>query len=259
MLHDTSASFDLIPDDVILLNWHYAVDPDILDRFVLANKHVLLGNCLPSGLSNYRDRFAAGYKGFSVSNWIVSDRFGMQHWHTIYELGYGAAIAWGHQRKEWKHIKNVQDVFGELFRFWNQETLDAPHLEVVHTIAKPWPVGEDYYMKKPHNDEEVLTVGAYHVTYEEGTAEDLPVIYSTNVGGHYAIVERYVPGDGWTYGSSRSLSSTASACDVQLREDGVWYKTVYPLKGKVASCVYVPKEGMEEYILVDSMTPVNDR
>lgn len=257
IIHDMGDCADMLPDDIWYLNWTWECVPYILDDFIRRKRKVIYGNCTCSEMPNSKQRFAAGVEGFSVSDWLCTTEEGLQRWNTMYDLGYGAALCWGHTREEWMHEQNTEDVFREMYCFRNHETLQKSHIEVKHTIVKPWEQGEQYYEKIPYANKEKMTLGNYVINYADGRTEKVPVWYALNIGRKDAIKERWESPRGWRYVVDKHLTTTASVCDIEKREDGIWYKTVFPTNGKVVSCVYVPNAGLEEYVEVDKIMIVN--
>jgi len=257
VIPETISCMDAIPDDLICVNWYWSLEPRIIDEFLLRGKTMIYGNCKMAGMTNCKDRFAAGAQGVSISCWHDSSEAGMQRWNTQFDLGYGAAVCWGHNRKENEHEKNLADTFAGLYRFRNRETLAGSYIEVVHTLKKAWEDGEKYYSDLPYADEKNMTLGEYAVQYEDGSSESFPVLYTLNIGTGNAVTERWSSAISWSYALDKHLTTVASVCDFEKREDGVWYKTVFPTRGNVVTCKYIPKDGLEEYVAVKEIEIVN--
>ncbi len=250
VIHDTADCMHMLPQDIICLNWYWATEPRILDDYLLNNRIMVYGNSYMAGMMNWKERFAAGAKGISVSNWVDSSEAGMQRWNTVFDLGYGAIICWNHERKEQDHARNLKDTFAGLYRYRNRETLKGSHIEVLHTAVQTWENGEKYYEDLPYADEADMTMGAYVVRYEDGSCDTFPVLYSLNIGTRDALTERWADVRAWQYKVDKHLTTVASVCDFEKREDGIWYRAVFPTKGNAVSCEYVPKAGLEKYVAV---------
>ena len=257
VIHDVGDCADMLPDDIWYMNWYWLYEPRVIDDFLLRGRKMVYANCTCSCFPNSKERFAAGAAGISVSNWLSSTEAGAQRWNTLYDLGYGAALCWGHTRKEWMHEQNNRDVFKDLYQFRNRETLQSSYIEVEHTVLKNWKAGEQYYDNLPYADEEKMTLGEYVVTYSDGSKEAFPVLYSLNIGTKEAITERYESPLEWCYRVDKHLTTVASVCDVEKKADGVWYRTVFPIKDKVIACEYIPREGLEEYVGVERIIIIN--
>lgn len=250
LIHDVGDCADMLPDDIWYLNWYWVYEPKFLNDFLARGRKMIYANCYSAGLQNTKQRFAAGATGISVSDWLCTTEDGLQRWNTLYDLGYGAAICWGHTREEWTHEQNNADVFRELYRFRNHDIRTSDHVEVKHRITKHWEQGEAFYENIPFANEEKMTIGHYEVTYTDGRTEQFPVLYTLNIGTKDAVSERYEHPLEWRYEVDKHLTTVASVCDIEKAEDGIWYKTVFPVKGEVTSCSYVPKQGTEGYVEV---------
>lgn len=257
VIHNTAACMHMLPEDIICMNWYWATEPRIIDDYLMNGRTMVYGNCYMAGMMNWKERFAAGVQGISVSNWLDSSEAGMQRWNTLFDLGYGSVICWNHDSQEVDHAKNLADTFEALYRLRNGKTLNDPHVEVVHTASKTWEIGEQYYDDLPYAEEEKMTLGSYVVRYEDGSSDSFPVLYSLNIGTKSAITERWAGARTWEYKVDKHLTSVASVCNFEKKKDGIWYRTVFPTKGNVVSCDYVPNEGLEEYVNVAEVKIVN--
>ena len=253
VIHDTTDCMHMLPDDIICLNWYWSVEPRVLDDYLIHGRNVIYGNFHMSGMRNYRERVAAGVQGFSLSNWLDSSEAGMQRWNILFDLGYSSAICWGHDRSEDDYEGNLKDTFEALYRYRNRDTLCGSHIEVVHTVEKTWENGERYYDELPYADEADMKLGEYVVHYEDGSCETFPVLYALNIGTKTASMERKISTRTWKYDIDKHLTTVASVCLAEKREDGVWYKTVFPTRSHVSSCEYIPQMGLEECVTVEEI------
>ena len=243
-----------LPADIMYCNWYYACDPDIANNvFYREGKDMIIGNALPSTLNNYKQRFAYGAQGISVSNWAETSEYNMQEWGAPFELGYGSIICWNHDRDELDHEKNVFETFNGLYNLRNYDVLKGNHLEVKHTVVKDWADGRKYYGEMAMVDTDFLTLGNYEVTYTDGRTEKFPAMFSLNISYSGVRLERCANRLNWDYSIDSDISHTASVCDISKEADGIWYKAVMPLNGEVAKCEYVPKKGFEDYVEVKSI------
>jgi len=252
IIHDTADCMDQLPKDILYVNWYWSVEPRILDEYLTRGMDMIYGNCNPASLNNYKERVRAGAKGLSVSNWVETTEKGMQAWGTVFGMGYGAALCWGHGRKEWEYEQNVLDVMRELYLFRNRDTLNMPHLEAVHTLTESWKEG-DTACGQPYYDEEALTVGEYRIEYADGTLQHIPVQYRIHIGTRNARLVRWDSARNWMYSTDAHMTMTASVCDLVKDSDGIWYKTVFPLREGALQCSFVPREGFDTQVLVKQM------
>lgn len=257
VIYDMGDCLHMLPEDIIYVNWCWSLDERVVDDFLLNGKHMVYGNFRPSGVADFRMRVEAGAKGYSVSNWFDSSEAGLQRYRVLFELGYGASICWGHNRPENDYVGHVHTVLDALYRFRNRDTLRGSYVEVLHTATKEWENGERYYNALPYADEPDMTMGEYRVTYEDGSCEAFPVLYTINIATKTAVMERTISERAWNYQGDKHLEAIASVCGVEEREGSLWYKTVFPIKAKVTFCEYVPKAGLEEYVEIAEINIVN--
>ena len=250
---DTADCIDLLPDDIMYCNWYFFLEPRLKDELLKRGKDMIYGNFVSTIITSPKKRFELGAKGLSISSWAETSKICTQLWGTTFELGYGSIIAWNHERTELDHIQNMHDTFDGLFKLWNRETLSSKHLEVTHTVTKSWPEGRKYAGKMSKFDPEFLTLGAYEVTYKDGTKEEFPVMFCINISYSTARLERCMSPDKWMYKTDLDICCPASCCTVSQDEGKMWYSTVMPLSGEVEKCEYVPKCGFEDYVSVKSI------
>lgn len=248
LIHYTADCIDRLPKDIIFDHWYWSIEPRLLDPFLERGLNMIYGNCDPSGLNNYKQRFKFGAKGYSVSNWIATTEEGCQVWGTTFGMGYGAVISWKHDRNDKDFGINLKDTFDILYDFWNRETLLSPHIEVLHTCNGEWEEGNRYYDNLPYPDRKKLTVGNYVVTYKNGKTEKFPVMYILNIASCDVSLERWDSGGAWSYAKDKKLTVTSSVCNFKKIGNKVYYKTVFPLKGEVESVEYIPLSGHEKLV-----------
>ena len=72
----------------------------------------------------------------------------------------------------------------------------------------------------------------------------------TNITHRDVSLDRCEGSVNWEYRTDPDFPRLASKCKMSEDADGVWYIAVMPLKGEVEKCVYVPKNGFEDYVAV---------
>jgi hexosaminidase len=253
---DTADCMDMLPKDIIHVNWLWACEPQINDDFLKRNLEMVYGNLDMTGLWDCKERFALGAKGISISNWIESDEKGFQHWDALFMLAYGATQCWGHTRKPFEYERIVFDAFEQLYRFRNREILKGKYLEVVHTTEDSGAEGKKFY-ETPYVPDKDMYLGKYVVSYTDNTTEEIPVLYAHNISCRDASTDWYSSPRFWGFLTDNRLTVAISVCNIEKRPDGIWYKAVFPVKGEIASCKYVPCDGGEDFVTVDKMTYKN--
>lgn len=254
VIAEMSGCSERLPADITYCNWCYACDPAIADNvYYREGKDMILGNAVPSCINNYKERFAFGTQGISVSCWASTDEHALQQWGTLFELGYGSIICWNHDRTEFDFAQNVAETYHGLYRLRNRDILSAPHLEVTHTVTRDWADGTKYYEKMGVGDTNDLTLGHYLVTYADGTNEQFPVLFSLNISYRGVKTERCISNRNWDYIIDPHLSRPATGCDIRKDGEDMWYTAAFPLRGEVVSCTFVPKKGFEGFVQVKEM------
>ena len=254
VIESTEGCSTRLPADITYCNWYYSYKTDIEDNiFYREGKDMILGNTVPSCLNNYKQRFAHGTQGISVSNWAETSELNMQQWGVPYQLGYGSVICWNHDRTEYDHRQNVLDAFKGLYELRNRETLAGAHLEVEHRMTKKWEEGKKGFGSMAMLDTDSITLGNYRVTYSDGKEDDFPVMLNINISYGDIKFVRGISQDSYVYCEQGDFHHTASVCDVTGIDGDIWYKTVMPLNGDAVKCEYIPKKGMEEYVEVKSI------
>ena len=244
----------MLPEDITYVNWYYAEDPAVRENvFYKQGKDMILGNALPSSITNYKERFKYGAQGFSVSCWGETSEINMQSYQTVFQMGYGSVITWNHGRSEMMHERNVFDTFDTLYKLRNRKTLSGPHIEVTHALVKEWADGRKYYKSMERVDQDFLTIGEYRVTYKDGGEEAFPVIFSINITHKDISLERCASKLSWCYTNDNDYPVVASKCRINKELDGIWYTTALPISGDVESCKFVPRKGFEGYVEVKNI------
>lgn len=246
VIEDTQRAIDLLPKDIICLNWYHSYDPEINDIFLRKGFPMIYGNCAPARLPNVRLRFSLGAQGISVSSWTVTREHDLQLWQSgfFYEVGYGALVCWDAEHSELDYEKNAARVRKQLFERRNEKTLSAPHLKVRHVITESISELEGYYNGRlPYCEDDVLTLGDYVVEYSDGSTDSYPVIYAVNASLADAKTGRAESGSAWYYAADPKLNKIVPQALPIITDDGFVYECVFPLKkASVAGVSYVPRK-----------------
>lgn len=250
---DTADCIDMLPKDIIHANWLWACEPQITDEFLKRGLESVYSNLDMTGIWDCKERFKAGGKGVSVSNWVESTEKGFQHWDAIFHLGYAATQCWGHTRRVYDQDELLLDIAEHLYKFRNRETLKGKYLEVVHAAEDAGIENKKFY-EMPYVADEKMYLGKYVVEYLNGEKEEIPVLYAHNIGYRHAGVCWYSSPRYWGFMMDNRLTVAFSVCNFEKRDNGVWYKTVFPLKSEAVSCSFVPGDGMEGHVTVDRIT-----
>ncbi len=252
-IHYTAGCIDLLPKDITMVHWHWTYETRLNSLFLQKGYDMILGNCFPENITNYKQRFGYGTKGFCISNWRTTTEEGSQIWGTQFSIGYGTVITWHHEREESEFMRNVRDAFDALYYYRNYETLRGKHLKVTHTLVGDWAVERATRLRKPITIKDEYTIGHYCVEYKDGRVERFPVQYWLNIGFADAKRERWACTATWSYTTDRGLTVPSSVSNLKMIGNKNYYETVFPLSGDVSKVTYVPSTEKGNLVDVKSM------
>ena len=212
--YKTPSAIRRIPKDIVMLDfiWYFHVDKDIEDNLLAEGFDVIMGNMYSSHYPRYESRIRkAGMRGAQVSAWVSTEEGALAREGKLYDLLYSAQMLWSdsytrHARYSYdKIISAMLPRLREKMRgvcypslgahtetaLWDGgafEPTDAKcdlalavggrfdSLLIEHTATAP-------LHRLPWKPLEVI--GAYAITYADGTEASLPVTYAGNIS-HYA-------------------------------------------------------------------------
>lgn len=158
-------------------------------------------------------------------------------WSSMSDVAYAALQAYDPNYSDEAFKENFLLSADWLYWFYNRETLAGAHVEITHTFTgKPF----DNEDAEPAGDLSLL--GYYHVIYENGDRDTVPVHTDYNVGvceATLALAEN--PHNYNMYKSvSKHVWRTLSAARISEREDGIYYTFSIPARSSVKEVVYEP-------------------
>ncbi len=247
----TEGCVDMIDRDVKVMDWSWASSPDVYSEPLKAGLWTIYGNMESGCLMNWKERVEAGIKGLSVSCWTPSTEVHFQKYPTLFHLGYGALMLWGRDFDENRYVENSFRTLHDMYRFRNAETLEKPHLEIVHA-AKVVLKGRNEKMRVscPYIEEKDIKLGDYCITYEDGSEELVPILSNHNIGLATARMDRWEDPRFYCWNYDRQFTEPAAVCDYLLEDGSLWYKIVLPTKGKVVNVELLPLPEHEDDILL---------
>ena len=253
VIENTEAAIDMIPKDIICMNWYHSIDPEINDIFLRKGFPSIYANCNPGCLGNIKKRIAFGAEGISVSSWTVTREHDFQLWQggMTFHVGYGALICWEDSHDEMLYEKNADRVRRQLYLRRNAEALHSHHLTAVHRLTAKIPELEGYFTGSlPYCEEDKLTLGEYVVTYENGEEEKFPVLYSVNLSIADVKTGRCESEGSWVYATDPRLNKVVPSALPKEYPNGFAYECVFKLKGKAKDVKYVARSGRESAVEV---------
>lgn len=236
-MKDRQKSFSLVNPEIRIWNWYYAGNTEIKDPFLADGRYAVYGNYRPMCTAKWQERVAAGIRGFSISNWVETTREETMRWSSMSDVAYAALQAYDPNYSDEAFKENFLLSADWLYWFYNRETLAGAHVEITHTFTgKPF----DNEDAEPAGDLSLL--GYYHVIYENGDRDTVPVHTDYNVGvcdATLALAE-----NPHSYNMYKSVSKhvwrTLSAARISEREDGIYYTFSIPARSSVKEVVYEP-------------------
>ncbi len=236
-MKDRTKSFSLVNPEIRLWNWYYGGNTEIRDPFLADGRYAVYGNYRPMCTAKWQARVAAGIRGFSISNWVETTREETMRWSSMSDVAYGALQAYDPGYSDEAFKENFLLCADWLYWFYNREALRTAHVEITHTFTgKPF----DNEDAEPAGDLSLL--GYYHVIYENGERDTVPVHTDYNVGVRdAALIRSESPSEYNMYRrADKHVWRTLSAARITEREDGIYYTIAIPAKAAVKEVVYEP-------------------
>lgn len=208
----TPPAIHQIPKDILLLDfiWYFHPNDDIEDNLLPLGYDVVLGNVYSSHYPRYNTRIVKdGIVGAQVSSWVISSEDVMAYEGKIYEFLYSGQMLWSENysvHSRFAYDKLVQAMMPKMREQLGDRTYpsmrrDASQEVLVDQgafVPKVSPCGGEFTVDCKadslvfeHTATDKITripwidldvIGKYVVTYEDGSAEEIQIKYSGNVG-----------------------------------------------------------------------------
>ncbi len=242
---------ELLDSRVKVMDWTWATNSDGGSAALKAGLWTIYGNMEAGCLMNWKERVEAGIKGISVSCWTPTTEIHLQKYPTLFHLGYGALMLWSREFDENRYVENAFRTLHDMYRFRNADILAKPHIEIIHA-SKVALEGRNEKMRVacPYIEEKDIKLGDYHIYYEDGTEEYVPILSNSNIGLAAARMERWENDRFYCWDYDRQFTEPATVCDYMLIDGSLWYKIVLPAKGKVVNVELLPLPDHEDNILL---------
>lgn len=167
-----------VPKDVTLFHWYWSLCSGEEEKNIRdLGYRMLFGNFRAIALSDYRER-SRDVEGAFVSNWGSFEPEYMQRNAQNFSLTSTAYILWSSEYDSIMRDEVADKVKYELYRRYKKELGDDV-IEIVHTTEydKPYKVFYDGFYIVPEDWE----IGKHVVTYTDGSACELPIIFGYNI------------------------------------------------------------------------------
>jgi len=209
--YKTPPAINMIPKDIILLDfvWYFHMDEDIEDNLLEKGFKVVMGNMYSSHYPRYESRVVKeGMVGAQTSTWVTTNEEAISREGKMYDLLYSAEMMWsgnytGHARYSYdKLVSAMMPSIREKLKKIQYPSLKEDKSEVIlidngNYDPKLSKCDKTFEIEKKadsiifeHTATDKITripwvgleeIGAYKVTYEDGTEEMIPVTYSGNI------------------------------------------------------------------------------
>ena len=237
-MKDRTASFSLVNPEIKFWNWYYSYNEQIRDPFLADGRYAVYGNYTPMQTLHWKERVAAGIRGFSISNWLETTRSETMRWGSMSELAFASIQAFHPEFSDADFEKNLLLCSDWLYWFYQREVISAPHVEITHSFTGAAFTNED---AEPIPERTLL--GHYHVLYENGERESFAVHTDYNIGpiAPVLVLEENPARYNMAKGLDKHLWRTFSAAALAPQENGeMFYKIALPLKSAKAKVAYEP-------------------
>lgn len=174
----TWKSIDMVPRDLICHHWYWSIAEYFDDEYNKRGMPLWYGNFEPVGFLDWNRRLAQGAQGGSPSHWSSLEDATLQRNGVYMSLFYGVRLFWDRAYDDAKFPEYLPQTFEEMYRTANRQTLAAPHFEITHytTIQRKY-----VYLSSVPMQLERDQIGAYELTFDDGTVYTVPVVYGLNI------------------------------------------------------------------------------
>lgn len=176
---------DLLPRDVLILNWSYEFGRKYDEDFLNSGYDTVFSNLDVYNVKEWNGRIRAGIGGGFVSNWGSIDDEAMQRNGQIIKLLSAAYAFWDDKFDSTENEMLFEKAAAEAARWYNRN-IQHP-ITITHTT--------DRLMKKyvfydgVVIEDEVWKMGDYIVSYSDGTTAMLPVRYGYNISNRHLLFD----------------------------------------------------------------------
>ncbi|MBQ8599816.1 MAG: family 20 glycosylhydrolase [Clostridia bacterium] len=169
----------MLPKDIIMLNWYgrFGIQYDYV--YHTHGYPVVYANMYVPQLPHWRHRIELGVKGGTCANWGSNDPRYMQRNTQYLALVLGAYALWSKEYDDGIYLQTMKKTYEECFRLKYGDLTQKPYITVTHTTDLLIPY-KPFYDGDFIVDEE-YRLGAYRLTYTDGTACTFPVSYGDNI------------------------------------------------------------------------------
>ncbi len=185
-----------LPKDIVMLDfiWYFHFGKDIEENLLPEGYKIAVGNLYSSHFPRYESRIRQpGMIGGEVSAWVSTDEDCLGREGKLYDMLYTAEMLWWEaygEKARYAYDRVIGDLMPKLRERLRGQTMPSlhPHGETLLDGAIEGCydslVFEHTALRQRHREPWIPCeeIGAYTVTYGDGTTETIPVTYGGNIG-----------------------------------------------------------------------------
>jgi len=256
----TYKSIDLIPRDVEILHWYWSIDGKLEEEFLKRGFEVTYGNFRGSELIDRNNRLGKGVKGGIVSNWSTLKEENLQRNGIMFNMLYNQIMFWNKDYKDSMYEETRELVFNELYWYKyrglmqqgaeNKNVGKPAYIEITHTTDNEFKYVQ--FVDGVYIETDKYIIGHYVLEYDDGTKEEIPIIYGWNISSMNLDWERKENERLDAYKFDNRLFEAASTSRPMKIDGYTWYKFIIanPCPDKTIKGIHVKNrnEGKNIYI-----------
>ena len=227
---NTERAIDMRPKDRTMMNWlhHYNEDSDL--KYIDKGMPTVYGNFYPRSFKNWFYCINRGVLGACISNWSMLDRDHLQRMGIFFGIAYMSLMMWSRDFDENKVKDNTFRTAHDLFEYRDKKEGGKYSAEIIHGSTEKIP--HEIFWDGRTIDYDADRMGAYVLTYDDGTEESVDIYYGCNIG----IIHNtdYDP-DADPNGTNTHILEATYTCDYHIEGDAVYYKLKLSRDKKIVS------------------------
>lgn len=235
-----------IPKDVIAMNWYWSYYEKGDRDYHYHGIPMVYGNFAGIKFNQWKERVAAGARGFAVSSWGASDFKQMQRGKRLSAAVYASRMAWSTEYDDTDRVKELSLCASSVFDYRYREALKSSHVDILHTADFSIPHG--YFGCGDFLDDDMFRLGYYHVYYQDGSDERVEILWGENIGlcdmADRSSESSNFEVEGGEFSEQLYCEETVFTCEFEEKGNKRYYRFVIPT-GKAVE--RVEPEIFEEY------------
>ena len=174
----THAAIDMIPRDIICMHWYWGIRKDWDREFLGRGFPMFYGNFHAVSMPDAALRLKAGSVGGGPSNWNYATFPYLQQNGVLLDLAYASMLFWKADADDDRYTEYLEFCFRDLYKL-RTRAISGPYIEALHATSHAAP--HETHADGVFIDYDKNTLGAYLVTYADGSETRLPIVYGQNI------------------------------------------------------------------------------